>query len=260
MFDRVMGMFVLTHSCLSRRCSQSPTAINAAAKASWPVIGSRNRARARTAPMNEASVRGRSSGPQMAQGKHEHHQADPNPKKAGDDPCGKEGCRWQRGADGRGQHQVGRSGDQSLIMAIWTGSLADSFRVRLLSMPQLRHAATTSRLPASRRKPSPVHESRAAPARMATAPNSKRRSTFSWKMTQAMTIVARPSTFSSSEPADALVMERPSINSSGPSTPPKMTTAANHGRSDLCSDASGLGRPMSPRPPCTMAKPQPAPK
>ena len=147
-----------------------------------------------------------------------------------------------------------------LIMAIISGSEEESFRVTLLSTPHARHAAATSSAPKSRTIPFPSHEMITAPARMAMAPKSRRRSTFSWNHSQAVAIVARPSRLRRSAAEAASVLARPSMRRSGPTRPPKKTTMANQGRSDRRSGASTPGRPMTVRPRWTAARPKPAPR
>jgi hypothetical protein len=66
-----------------------------------------------------------------------------------------------------------------LIVAICTGSAADSFRVKLLSMPQHKHAAAISAAPPDKATPEKSHDSTMVPARMAEAPKSNRQSTLS---------------------------------------------------------------------------------
>src|SRR3982750_3217393 len=67
-----------------------------------------------------------------------------------------------------------------LMRAICTGSAADSLRVKLLSMPQARHAPAIAKAPQPKLNspPSPDQDSKTAPAKIANAPNSKRRSTI----------------------------------------------------------------------------------
>src|SRR3546814_1044565 len=84
---------------------------------------------------------------------------------------------------------------RSLTAAIWTGSTEESLRVRLLSIPQHRHAPAIASAP----RPAPhgplVHDKMIAPARIAAAPSSRRRPTFSPNTTQALAPVASPSNF-----------------------------------------------------------------
>lgn len=147
-----------------------------------------------------------------------------------------------------------------LSMAICTGSAEESFRVRLLSMPQHKHAAAMKRAPISRLSAWPFHERRTAPATMAAAPSSRRLSTFSRNTTHAIAIVARLSKLSNSEPDAADVRDSPNMRKIGPSIPPKTMTAASHGISGPRSGASILDNPSSGRPQCIAAKPNPAPR
>ena len=134
-----------------------------------------------------------------------------------------------------------------LIVAVSTGSAEDSFRVRLLSIPQARQAEAINSAPMSSSIPCPRQESTVAPARIAQAPSNSRRSTFSRNTSQAIPIVKRPSRLSSSEPEDASVRARPSIKRSGPTSPPNSTTAASHRTSRARNGASGAGTPRPAR-------------
>jgi len=66
-------------------------------------------------------------------------------------------------------------------MAICTGSEPLSLRVRLLSIPQARQAAAMKAAPGPTPAGPPCQDRTTAPARMAEAPASRRRSTFSRK-------------------------------------------------------------------------------
>src|SRR3546814_6069152 len=86
------------------------------------------------------------------------------------------------------------------IIAICTGSALLSLRVRLLSMPQARHAPAIAKIPAPPPfGPPPRQDNKSAPPRIAAAPTNSRLSTFSRKTSQAIASVARPSRLSSSE-------------------------------------------------------------
>src|SRR3546814_3316997 len=80
------------------------------------------------------------------------------------------------------------------IIAICTGSALLSLRVRLLSMPQARHAPAIAKIPAPPPfGPPPRQDNKSAPPRIAAAPTNSRLSTFSRKTSQAIASVARPS-------------------------------------------------------------------
>src|ERR1051326_3269565 len=114
-----------------------------------------------------------------------------------------------------------------LIIAICTGSAALKRRVKLLSNPQARHAPAIARAPQPKPSGPPCQDSTTAPARIAVAPVSKRRSTCSPNRTQASAIVARLSRFNRRLALEAAVAARPSISRSGPMTPPLNTTRAS---------------------------------
>ena len=148
-----------------------------------------------------------------------------------------------------------------LMAAVWTGSPADTFRVRLLSIPQQRQAAIMAIGP---RRPSVVacpvdHESRQVPAVISTIPSAMRRSKFSWKANHASSAVKTPSIFKSNEAVDAAVRARPIIRSSGPSTPPKRTAPANQGTSERVSEDSADDTPVSRRKRIQRPSPSPEP-
>ncbi len=120
------------------------------------------------------------------------------------------------------------------MAAICRGSAPLILRVRLLSIPQARQAPATSRPPHETPPIRPPFQVRtAAPVRIAKAPSSRRRSTFSRNTSQAMAMVARPSRLSSSAAVEAGVTARPSISRTGPTTPPATTAPASHGRSPV---------------------------
>ena len=144
--------------------------------------------------------------------------------------------------------------------AICSGSVALSLRVRLLSIPQAMQAPTMASEPTPSPLGPPCHESRTAPVSIAAAPAIRRLSTFSRKITQAIAIVARPSTLSKSDAEDAGVFARPSIKRSGPRTPPETTTRASQGSSCIRSDASADGGPMLRRRRCRRVRPAPEPR
>src|SRR3546814_3743570 len=68
---------------------------------------------------------------------------------------------------------------------------------------------------------------------MASAPSSRRRSTFSLNTAQAIAIVASPSRLSSSAADEAGVETSPSISRTGPATPPERMTSSIHGQSPI---------------------------
>jgi hypothetical protein len=88
-------------------------------------------------------------------------------------------------------------------MAIWSGSAALSFQVRLLLMPQQMQAAVMSGPPRLTviSAPSAGQDSTSAPPCMAVALANTRRSTFSRKKIQEIAMVARLSVLRRSEPA-----------------------------------------------------------
>ncbi len=160
----------------------------------------------------------------------------------------------------RAMHRFVLPAANPFIIAMRTGSAADSLRVRLLSMPQARQAIAINIPPISSRTSCPCHDRATAPASMAAAPSRSRRSTFSRNTSHAMPMVASASRLSSNEPEEAVVWLRPSISSSGPAIPPNNTTAASQGISALCNGASAAGTLREARPKCTAARPTPAPR
>ena len=112
-----------------------------------------------------------------------------------------------------------------LTMAIWSGSAALSFQVRLLLMPQQMQAAVMSGPPRLTviSAPSAGQDSTSAPPCMAVALANTRRSTFSRKKIQEIAMVARLSVLRRSEPAPPDTDVSPAISSAGPRTPPNRT-------------------------------------
>src|SRR6185369_14703722 len=117
-----------------------------------------------------------------------------------------------------------------LSIAICTGSTPETFRVRLLSIAQARHAPTIAiaphGAPAAGR---PVHDSSTPPAVINAIPAAIRLSKFSLNTNQASTAVSTPSRFSSSDALDAEVFTSPAISNPGPATPPAAIAPASHG-------------------------------
>ena len=133
-----------------------------------------------------------------------------------------------------------------LIAAICTGSPADTFRVKLLSMPQARQAPAMANVPqAGSPVGLPAHDSTTPPAVMQAMPTAMRRSKFSRKTNQASSAVNTPSRFNSSEASAAGVVASPTIRSIGPNTPPKAIEPANHGASTRFNGASVASIPRT---------------
>src|SRR5258708_2298683 len=107
-------------------------------------------------------------------------------------------------------------------IAIWTGSLSETLRVRLLSMAQARQAPAIASGPRrSARDRLACQESTTAPAAIAAMPRAIRRSKFSRKTNQATRTVATDSRLSKSEVEAALLRDKPIINRTGPTTRPQ---------------------------------------
>src|SRR5436190_4697298 len=126
-----------------------------------------------------------------------------------------------------------------LSIAIWTGSPPETFRVRLLSIAQARHAppiaiAPHGAPPAGR----PVHDSTIPPAVINAIPAAIRLSKFSLNTNQASAAVSTPSRFNSSDALDAAAFTRPHISNTGPATPPAAIAPASHGQPPLFNRAS----------------------
>ena len=100
-------------------------------------------------------------------------------------------------------------------IAICDGSLPEIFRVRLLSIPQQRHAAAISIGPLEMENPSWGSESRMPPKRIKANPAPTRLSTFSLKMTHAIAAVATASRLSNREAALAGVLSSPNSKRTG---------------------------------------------
>ena len=117
-------------------------------------------------------------------------------------------------------------------IAICEGSLPEILRVRLLSIPQQRQAAAMSSAPLEiARPPSCGSERKMLPTRISAKPAPTRLSTFSRKMTHAMTAVATASRLRSRDAVLACVLNSPSRRSAGPATPPASVAPASQGRS-----------------------------
>src|SRR5260370_475889 len=110
-------------------------------------------------------------------------------------------------------------------------SFEDTWRVRLLSMPQQRQAATTSNAWGESEAPPGCQERSTPPTTMATMPSTMCRSAFSLKTTHAITAVSTPSTLRSKDAVAPDVSVRPHNRSAGPSIPPNSTAPRSHGMS-----------------------------
>ena len=146
-----------------------------------------------------------------------------------------------------------------LSMAICTGSPAETFCVRLLSIPQQRHAPETASGPANPpHDKRPSHERTMPPATIASIPSAIRRSKFSRKTNHAMSAVNTPSRLSRREAPDAGVRVRPIMSINGASTPPKLIAPRSHGTSRR---ASALSRTAAvERRPRTQTRTNPVPE
>ena len=148
-----------------------------------------------------------------------------------------------------------------LIAAIWTGSPAETFRVRLLSIAQARQAPPMAKAPHGK----PIwglssRESRIPPMVMTAIPKAIRLSKFSLNTNQARSAVNTPSIFNSNEEVDAGVLASPVISNTGPITPPKRIAPESQGRSVRFNWASEVFRC---RPRVMLhhtSRPQPEPK
>ena len=167
----------------------------------------------------EREIGAGAGGAEMAQRQHEQHQADAVAEEA--DHAGRRAaCRRRAGVRpaASASTRLTAPATRPLIMAICTGSAADSLRVRLLSMPQARQAPAMSKAPQSRPTPPPCQDSsdRAGEdGERAQQAGGGRRSRGTPARRCAM--VARPSRLSSSEAAGGRrCAARPSISSTGP--------------------------------------------
>ena len=146
-----------------------------------------------------------------------------------------------------------------LSIAICTGSPAETFCVRLLSIAQQRHAAATAAGPTNPphdRRPS--QESTMPPATMASIPRAMRRSKFSRNTDHAMSAVNTPSRLSRRDAPDAGVRVRPIMSSNGPSTPPTPIAPTSHGTSRRASAVSRTA--FIERRPSAQTRSSPAPE
>src|SRR3984893_3464498 len=141
------------------------------------------------------------------------------------------------------------------------GSLADTFRVRLLSIAQQRHAAPTSSAPRDiLLHPSGPMESTTLPATIAAIPHAIRQSKFSRKTNHASPAVNADSRFRSKDAVDAAVVVKPDIKRMGPKIPPKRIAALSHAHSPRDGHTTGAAfRMTKTRSSCTMARPAPDP-
>src|SRR6266849_5509044 len=145
--------------------------------------------------------------------------------------------------------------------AIRIGSLAETLRVRLLSIAQQRHAALTSSAPrdTSPNPPGPM-ESTTLPATIAAMPHAIRQSKFSRKTNHASPAVSADSRFRSKDAVDAAVVTKPDIKRMGPKIPPKRIAALSHSHSRRDGHATGAAfRMTKTRSNCTMTRPAPDP-
>ena len=146
-------------------------------------------------------------------------------------------------------------------IAICEGSLPETFRVRLLSMPQQRQAAAIRIAPGEIANFWPVgSESRMPPNRISANPKTIRLSTFSRKTIRAMTAVATASRFSSRDAALAGVVIRPSRRKIGPTTPPVRMAPASQGTSSREMGVSFCPIPDDNRIARRTASPKPEPR
>src|ERR1700730_1547973 len=127
-------------------------------------------------------------------------------------------------------------------IAICAGSDPETFRVRLLSIAQQKHAPTIANAPHEKPTVSPgFHDSSNPPATMAIIPMRIRRSKFSPNANQASKAVSTPSRLSNREVLEAAVVARPAISKTGANTPPDSIAALSHGQSELPRAASVFG-------------------
>ena len=121
-----------------------------------------------------------------------------------------------------------------LVIAIKDASSNATLRVRLLSIAQKRHAASTASDGNNEpKRMSSGHERTSAPATMSAMPNAIRRSKFSRKTNQAMSAVSTPSALSNSEAPDAGTLTSPHMSKAGAIIPPAITAPASHPASAL---------------------------
>ncbi len=126
------------------------------------------------------------------------------------------------------------------MAAICSGSLAEIFWDRLLSMPQQRHAPRIEKEPNVAQLSPPGKERITPPARIAPIPIAIRRSKFSRNTNHAMDAVKTASMFRSNDAIDPEVLCNPKSRRTGPRIPPKKRAPANHGRSFLVNRASSV--------------------
>src|SRR6202171_1177741 len=145
--------------------------------------------------------------------------------------------------------------------AIRIGSLAETLRVRLLSIAQQRQAALTSSAPVDTppNPPGPT-ESTTLPAIIAAMPKAIRQSKFSRKTNHASPAESADSRLRSKDAVDAAVVTRPDIKRMGPRMPPKTTAAPSHAHSLRDGHTTGAAlRITKTRTTCTIARPAPDP-
>src|SRR5215469_4481357 len=125
-----------------------------------------------------------------------------------------------------------------LMQAIAMASLAETLRVRLLSIAQQRQAPAMRRAPGDTEILPGVQESTSPPATMSAMPDAIRRSKFSPNTNHARPAVNTASRLSSRALTDAAVVVSPSMSDMGPSTPPNKIAAANQPISDWAGQAN----------------------
>ena len=121
-----------------------------------------------------------------------------------------------------------------LSAEIRTGSPNDILRVKLLSKPQQRHAATTASNPCIVPATGPPFQAMVmAPAVKAAIPRTIRASYCSLKANHAIHAVKTPSRVSSNEAVEAEMEDSPVMRNTGPSMPPVSIAPVNQRQSPL---------------------------
>ena len=145
-----------------------------------------------------------------------------------------------------------------LLPATNRASDADTLRVRLLSMAQAKQAPARASGPNPEAVASPVgHANTAPPATIRTMPSTMRRSVLSLNTSQASTAVSTASRFRKRDAVAAVVFARPTINRSGPSTPPNAIAPSSQGHSCAGRPAGSHPRSRTRR---VTVNPNPLPK
>ena len=125
------------------------------------------------------------------------------------------------------------------MVTITSGSFAEMFRVKLLSIPQNRHAIKTPRAPNDNPNTSLKSVERMTPAKvMQRIAHQARRLIDSLNRSAAIKVVAAHSKLRSSEAVAAGVYRRLNKSMMGAATPPVRVAAASHGISEGASFAS----------------------